>query len=212
MWIPVREPPCEKNLDETTKCTAAQLRERCNVLPNHSTGADVVYIMPIVTRPVKGGEMQKLGAGGEKGNLDQVRELVLSDASAVRRLIELCREKLRESVITERINRVLTSALEQEHHSLRLDEEIRQVWSDAKGDETDIFYSRRPIQEVVQVLRQLASTRSGPSVQQCNHKAARGNALYCKEPGEATSLPREITLPFSRHSSYEELIGLGSRF
>lgn len=60
----------------------------CSVMES-DTNADVVHIIPIITRS-DGAEIPEIGAGGGKGDLDQKEELKTVDLANAGKLMELC--------------------------------------------------------------------------------------------------------------------------
>ncbi|KAK2832001.1 hypothetical protein FQN49_006955 [Arthroderma sp. PD_2] len=81
-----------------------------------------VYITPIVTRTKEGYEIPEVGAGGGKGDLEQSHELELPDDTSFQRLIELCREQIKEPETRDMVISALSKAYQSDGKAISLDE------------------------------------------------------------------------------------------
>ncbi|EON68980.1 hypothetical protein W97_08238 [Coniosporium apollinis CBS 100218] len=159
---------------------------------------NVVWIIPIITRTPDGTEMAELGAGGGKGDLDQVHELDTADVAAVAQLMNMCATKITEPEKLQRVLRLLSSVLEEKQTRIQLGG----AGGGVDNEEGHLDLDQLPLQELVDILARLASADSDGA------EALRplGQQKRTKE------LPRTITFPYSRHSSYSELCRLVEAF
>jgi len=141
---------------------------------------DVVRIVPIVSRTEDGAELHELGIGGGKGDLNQTHVLDLQNEEILSQLRKLCAEKIIDEETLAKVDRILKTG------SSKLELELTR----REDDHPDIN-----LDELVQLL-----------IKQANEKETSENNLP-KAQG-LQDFPREITFPYSRHSSYEELCAL----
>ena len=152
-------------------------------------------LVPIVSRLKTGAEIHELGIGGGKGDLDQVHELEIADATEVDRLNELCERVLHGQNEVGSVLKLIEKATAQEQHAkrIRLDAEaVLQKMDTGNGEAS----GKISLQELVELLAQQQS-RKGQASQP-------GNPPRWHSP----VLPNEIRFPYSRHSSYQELCDL----
>lgn len=184
----VRLHSCEKGLD-------------CPILEAQSIGK-VVHIIPIVSRHANM-DIEEVGAGGGKGDLSQLHALDLSDPVIVKQLRTFCAEHLEDASIKANIEHILQEALATEQRTVPLDQ-CCEASTDPKAtfDEDAI-----PLERAITTISRLASktsslTLSGPL-----------KAMQKDLPQEDTTrLPLQITFPYSRHSSFNELRNLIKAF
>ncbi|EFR04431.1 hypothetical protein MGYG_07438 [Nannizzia gypsea CBS 118893] len=81
-----------------------------------------VYITPIVTRTKDGYEIPEIGAGGGKGDLEQSHELELPDDTTFQRLLDLCKEQIKEPGTRELVTSTLSKAYYSTGAGISLDE------------------------------------------------------------------------------------------
>lgn len=141
---------------------------------------EMVRIVPIISRTKDGRELHELGIGGGKGDLSQIHELEIQDERALRLLKELCEKKIMDEDLLTKLHQMLS-----EGKSLEL--ELKGKKEDLEGMKLD---------ELLKIL-----------IEQAQNGARTAGNRNLKKSGP-TGLPREITFPYSRHSSYSELCGL----
>lgn len=168
--------------------------ERGNACPRIDDNRDVVRILPIVTRLRDGTEIGEIGAGGGKGDLDQVHELEATDAAAIGNLMQLCATELKDPEKLLEVLAYLSKALSSDTGKLTLDAE------DLVGE----LSNNIPLTDFVELLSKI--TRRPMPMQSPPHPGHR-----IVKTGE-NALPRTITFPYSRHSSYSELCELVAAF
>lgn len=169
--------------------------ERGNACQMMDGKQDVVRILPIVTRLRDGTEIGEIGAGGGKGDLDQVHELEAADAAAIGSLMQLCATKLKDPEKLSKVLAYLSKVLSSDTGKLTLDAE------DLVGE----LSNNIPLTEFVELLSKITRCQAPPP-QSLPHPVHR----IVKTGEEA--LPRTITFPYSRHSSYSELCELIGAF
>jgi hypothetical protein len=161
--------------------------EKGTLCPFIQGNKNVVRILPIVSRLENGTEMHELGMGGGKGDLDQVHELEVNDASTLAALMHLCSSKVKDRDVLLNIfaliNKTWRITLDVQDSKLEEDE--------IKLDDLVDILSRIPAQDSFQ----------GPDYEPRLQLA-----------GGAVGLPKTITFPYSRHSSYSELCSLVQAF
>ncbi|KAL8699010.1 MAG: hypothetical protein Q9224_001598 [Gallowayella concinna] len=84
-----------------------ELGTRCSTL---ETSKNLVWITPLINRSDQG-DIPELGAGGGGGDLTQAHELELTDPQAGLKLIELCKEQIRDDAILFQTLRLVEDAL-----------------------------------------------------------------------------------------------------
>ncbi|KAJ9221110.1 hypothetical protein DTO169C6_6496 [Paecilomyces variotii] len=153
-----------------------------------------VYITPIVTRS-DNVEVPEVGAGGGGGDLYQSHELELPDESSVEQLEKLCLQHIHDPNILTRTKGALIEAFRSKKKTLSLDKY-------GLKDENDIS-----LQRLVDVLSRGQPLDTTGSTQYEDKERAAGGRTESKR-----QLPRKITFPYSRHSSYAELCELIAAF
>ncbi|KAK4542801.1 hypothetical protein LTR36_006177 [Oleoguttula mirabilis] len=168
---------------------------------------DFVRITPIISR-YKGVEMAELGAGGGQGDLDQHHDLEVGDTSLVGQLIALCATKLHGQPEHASVMEMLTSIINERVQSISLDGAVLNEDPAAIADEDEdlVFVDDLPLERLVPVLAK-ATAKSKQKLPQKNDPLSgrRRTSLTLVRPD---GLPKQITFPYSRHSSYGELCDL----
>ncbi|KAI9660767.1 MAG: hypothetical protein M1831_003459 [Alyxoria varia] len=163
----------------------------------------IVWIKPIVSRD-NGVDIEELGAGGGKGDLNQVHELDLADVTDVMQLQALCDAKITDEETRKKVSEVLERANSNLKHRLSFSangQDKGLSLDDLEEDEDGNI----PLKHVVDILQKYAVTSSSESFSKEDKKITRDS----KAPQTATlSLPKTIKFPYSRHSSYAELRNL----
>jgi DNA cross-link repair 1C protein len=145
-----------------------------------------VWIHPIITR-ASGYEMGEIGIGGGGGDLTQRPELELDNDFAIERLLSLF-GKTDASLVVE-VKRMLLAGLRSSRKAVSL--------GDMGLDREEYELS---IKELTKVLaRSIAEKRS---------EKLNGRLTDLNEYLQEHNLPKVITFPYSRHSSYAELCHL----
>lgn len=156
---------------------------------------DIVDIMPIITRH-KGVEMRELGAGGGHGDLNQNHELDLSLPTDLDMIMALCYDSVKDAEALQHIAKILEEALV-DGKRLQLDD-----FDDFKLPEDGEI----PLAMIPQIMTALARKQKAGDD---NQPAVRKRKT--SKPASA-GLPKSITFPYSRHSSYNELRELVAAF
>jgi len=166
--------------DPNVRIHSCERGTECSVIDGN---ANVVRLVPIVTRLSNGAEMQEMGIGGGQGDLDQTHELEVADAGAVVALMQLCALR-----ISNQEDLLKVYALLQSQAPLDLE-------ADLDGNKLD---------DLVDILIRMATER----------KSGLESRKYTSamESRDNTALPKEVTFPYSRHSSYSELCALVAAF
>lgn len=178
--------------------------ERGTACPVFNEVKDVVQITPIISRLKTGVEVHEIGAGGGKGDLDQVHELEVHDAAVLGQLMALCAAKIKDPQLLSSVLAMLTSAMGSEYSKIRLDAGLDNgvTLNDATLDEL-------PLQDLVDILTRLAVNILNA---ENDSKQTSSTPQTVTLPLEGRALPRTITFPYSRHASYSELCDLISAF
>lgn len=156
----------------------------CAVITNNK---NVARILPIVSRLPNGTEMHEMGIGGGKGDLDQQHELE-HDASTMASLMPYLVANIKDEDKLLKLYSFLTAS-----SRIRLDG----LDPTGKLEEDEIN-----IGEFVRLL-------SHVSVQDEGYEMVHQQS---KNPADPADLPKTITFPYSRHSSYSELCDLVEAF
>ena len=140
----------------------------------------IVRIVPIISRTEDGVELHELGIGGGKGDLNQTRVVDLKNEETLTRLREICTEKVTDEETRSKVDQILKTGL------TKLELELTQ----RKDIHQDL-----DLDDLIQLLIKQATedetlTKDRLDKQTLQH------------------LPKDITFPYSRHSSYEELCAL----
>ncbi|KAF2717878.1 hypothetical protein K431DRAFT_195009, partial [Polychaeton citri CBS 116435] len=170
--------------------------------------SEFVRITPIISR-YGGAEIAELGAGGGKGDLDQHHELEVGDQQQVGQLMALCASRLSgQPHLLKMVLEILTRSVEDDVQRIKLDHSVlaQRDHSNAVEELTELV--SLPLDRLVLALTDLVSkskyaqTDGGRDAQ----LAAQGaQANY-------NQLPKRVTFPYSRHSSYQELCHLIAAF
>ncbi|KAF2470943.1 uncharacterized protein BDR25DRAFT_334111 [Lindgomyces ingoldianus] len=148
---------------------------------DRDTDARVVHIIPIVTR-THGTEIAEVGAGGGKGDLDQIDELEAGDVEDVGKLIELCASKIKDQELLSKVVVLLQQALNEKKGRINLGMGLQK---ESQGNQDDLS-----LQTLISVLS-THIIRTNETEEQRNET---------------------IHFPYSRHSSFSELCTLVSAF
>jgi DNA cross-link repair 1C protein len=152
----------------------------------------VVTIIPVITRDHQGNEIRELGAGGGKGDLNQAQALEMQDEIVLQNLIALCSSNVEDAGTLERIKMLITSSHLSRNAHVQLESFIDPDETQ-ETDETDTSLNR----VVDQLSKMVQEPKDTPEASN-------------QEPTD--DLPRTITFPYSRHSSYSELCQLVAAF
>ncbi|KZF22039.1 hypothetical protein L228DRAFT_283232 [Xylona heveae TC161] len=156
--------------------------------------SDVVHIIPIISRLGNGLELPEVGAGGGQGDLLQVHELELSDTTAVGSLMNLCKTQVHDVEAFARVCSLISKAMLSTRQVLSLEAGLL-------NKENTI-----PLTELIELLVKEAEE------EETNNKSAENRTSDVTPKHDVKILPRRITFPYSRHSSYEELCHLVEAF
>ena len=161
---------------------------------------DFVRITPIITRH-QGVEMVELGAGGGYGDLNQQQQLEIPDQATLEKLKEFCVSKLQgQDEVLCSVLRMLSDLIAGELAPTRLDQ-IHSIFRDEAmqdvAEQAGLGLSKFVLQ-LAQVACETDQQASQPGQQD-------GLDTALPHQRRADGLPRRITFPYSRHSSYEEL-------
>lgn len=177
--------------------------ERGTLCPVIEKNPQVVSIIPIVTRLESGVEIGELGAGGGKGDLNQIHELEINDSNSVGQLMQLCSTELEDPELLSKVLYVLSSTTNETKNRILLDTSL--PGNDLHGDTS--LLRDIPLQELVSILARIATTTSLPT--DSTTQLSNTSAVVDKNH---SPLPKTITFPYSRHSSYSELCSLVRAF
>lgn len=203
----VMQPGCITN-DPGVRLHSCEKGTGCPIFSSQGrTADDVVEIVPIISRH-KGVDMAELGAGGGKGDLDQTHELdIAEDPAAVMQLLELCRERIKDRAVLEKVAKMLEASLmEQKRLAFDLPMPSTAAGPKPKDEETiEDDDAPLPLSQIVAILSHLAVS-STPTLSASNPASGVASTT------PPNTRPRTITFPYSRHSSYNELRHLVSAF
>ena len=144
----------------------------------------IVWITPIISRLDDGTEVLEIGAGGGWRDFHQTLELEQIDDPAAAKVLELCRKYLGDQNDLEEVLEQITIALQQRTLPI-------------EGFNLD----QKEKINIADFLKILANT----AIEQNTQRPPRTVAKTCQQD-------RVIHFPYSRHSSYQELRDLVSRF
>lgn len=170
----------------------------CDIL--HKAESNVVTITPIISRHA-GVEMRELGAGGGQGDLDQIHELDLSDPLAIGYLLKLCSRNIKDPAVLRQITIMLSTSLISEKGRLQLGNPDEDDENKGTILDNDLDQDAIPLDKLPAIIAELAITHRDGAVEKIK-----------QETTSKSSLPKSITFPYSRHSSYSELCCLVSAF
>src|SRR5579871_5608121 len=178
-------------LDHNTRIHSCEHGFACPII-NEFRNPNVVRIVPIISRATDGREMHEVGVGGGKGDLDLVHELEFQDSNALRMLMQRCASSIDDEKTLFSVYQMLIESSTEGRHRSRLTLLMNDV--EAVDDmELDKF---------IDIL-----------VRQANDKPIIGSMREDRASTSKTDdLPKEITFPYSRHSSYDELCALVEAF
>lgn len=148
---------------------------------------EIIDIMPIITRH-KGVDMRELGAGGGQGDLNQNHELIMYDMNEAM-IMDLCSKDLKDPALLEEIRDMLQKAFMSEDKRIQLD-----AFDEFKLPEDGHI----PLDLVPKILASLAKRKQTSAEDTLIEKSLETH-------GSPSKLPKTITFPYSRHSSYGEL-------
>lgn len=156
---------------------------------------NVVWISPIISRLEDGTELKELGAGGGWGDLYQNLGLTFDDFAALQQFGTFCQGALKGDINAEAIQKKIEESRKLRGYNLTLDglEGVLPV-DEAKN------VSLQDLKEALTKASQLLESLCQPS--------GATNAARSNKNNQA----RTIHFPYSRHSSYEELRHLVSKF
>lgn len=169
--------------------------------------SNIVFIRPIISRSVEGLVLPEIDAGGGGGDLNQVHELELNDATAVGALIELCTKEILDQKTRSNTIDLIIKAKNTQKMVVSLDT------LDFNGN-----LETMPLAELSKLLAKLVAVEDGATsliderVETPSRCVGRGRAKTLQTSSVRQELPRSIEFPYSRHSSYEELCDLVKAF
>jgi len=143
--------------------------------------AKVVHIIPIITR-ASGIEIEELGAGGGKGDMDQKEELETGGMAELRELMELCACSIPDKALLSKVLARLQEALAGNDGKLDLDLQLQKASAESQDGLS-----------LPTLISALSTTAT-------------------KSATTHRSQNRTIRFPYSRHSSYSELCELVAAF
>lgn len=186
--------------DENVRLHSCERGQPCAVLGVDKSNHQSVHIVPLVTRTKEGREIIEAGVGGGRGDLDQAQEIDLSDLSTLKQFVGLCIELLKTRDDSELHSNLiaLLSAARDRQRAIRI-EEIMQ--SHQKLDQM-------PLPDLVELLANLANQ---PDDDQSWLPSDIFKAQALKTTLE-NGLPKVISFPYSRHSSFVELCDIIAMF
>ncbi|KAH3907347.1 hypothetical protein HBH56_193530 [Parastagonospora nodorum] len=173
------QPGCLTSL-ENVRIHSCERGMGCAVM-DQDTQAKVVHIIPIITR-ASGIEIEELGAGGGKGDIDQKEELETGDMAELRKLMELCACSIPDEALLSKVLARLQEALAGNEGKLGLELQLQK----ASAESQDVL----SLPTLISALLTTA-TKNGTTDGSQN---------------------RTIRFPYSRHSSYTELCELVAAF
>ncbi|KAG9554233.1 hypothetical protein KCU71_g10045, partial [Aureobasidium melanogenum] len=187
-------PGCLTNLLEGARIHSCERGTRCEVFQN----PHVVWITPIIARH-KGYEIAEIGAGGGHGDLNQTHSLELYDLGSVQQLLAICNRALQaQPELKEPMKEWFSTLMKNGKESIDIDleilrDEVEITSQDGRLDD-EFDMDNLPIDKLVPALTRLITGKSK------------------QEEEDRIKQQRQITFPFSRHSSYLELRELVQAF
>ena len=175
-------------------------------------GKEFVRITPIISRH-EGVEMAELGAGGGQGDLNQQHELEVGDDQVVAQLMALCVETMQsQPKALSGVLEELATITKNHIRSISLDGNALAADGTEKSSEglddldaLDDLPLERLIPALTKAVEKLKMKQASPK----NARSVRSANVGSKT---ADGLPKQITFPYSRHSSYTELCYLIEAF
>ncbi len=124
--------------------------EKGNTCPIFDKKSNAVQIIPIVNRLRNGLEIPELGAGGGKGDLDQIHELELDDKGVLSQLMALCASEITTAGVREKVLGLLSSASDSQRSRIRLQADRWKAEAEvgSRGDEDGDI----PLKKLVSLL------------------------------------------------------------
>lgn len=188
--------------NQTVRLHSCERNTGCPIWdPENATG--IVTITPIIAR--QGNiEVREAGAGGGHGDLNQIHELDLTDMIAVQQLFYLCLTKIKDESVLGKIVKMLQAEIDAKRKGIQLE---------ADDEDSKLDLENIPIDELPDMLAEMA--KNGPRTKKEEDEVEVKPAV---PPTLTTStldhrpLPRQITFPYSRHSSHSELRSLVAAF
>src|ERR1700760_3226984 len=129
--------------------------------------------------------------------MDQVQELEVQDASALYMLLDLCAERVKDENVLQNITGMLMRCHKSRRARMQLEKHINEF--NLEGLSEDDMQLDRLVDVLVDMVPHQDSRESQTS----------GSSFAS---ADAKALPRTITFPYSRHSSYSELCDLVAAF
>ncbi|KAL8820313.1 MAG: hypothetical protein Q9223_001451 [Gallowayella weberi] len=93
--------------NDSVRLHSCELGTRCSTI---EASKNTIWITPLINRSEKG-DIPEVGAGGGGGDLTQMHELELTDSQAGPKLIELCKDQIRDDAILSQTIRRVENAL-----------------------------------------------------------------------------------------------------
>ncbi|EAT78512.2 hypothetical protein SNOG_14275 [Parastagonospora nodorum SN15] len=123
------QPGCLTSL-ENVRIHSCERGMGCAVM-DQDTQAKVVHIIPIITR-ASGIEIEELGAGGGKGDIDQKEELETGDMAELRKLMELCACSIPDEALLSKVLARLQEALAGNEGKLGLELQLQKASAESQ--------------------------------------------------------------------------------
>ncbi|CZR54852.1 uncharacterized protein PAC_04736 [Phialocephala subalpina] len=154
----------------------------CKIIDENNK--NIVWIRPIVTRTKDGAEMAEVGVGGGGEDLTRHPELDLNDFEQFLSLLD----KVKDPAMPE-VKKMLVAGLRAASQRISLNTISMDIGEDSLE-----------LPEILKALAQSVRERSSSRTESIESQ------------GSSNELPRVITFPYSRHSSYDELCDLVRAF
>ncbi|KXT16489.1 hypothetical protein AC579_1751 [Pseudocercospora musae] len=161
-------------------------------------GTEFVRITPVISR-YQGADMLEPGAGGGEGDLNQQHEIDLNEGLCD--LIALCAQKLStQPQLLNSLLHMLNEASCGDRHAISIALSDISIEASTLGDQQECAeladLHEMPIERLVSMLAKRVTKTGALGIS----KPPPWNECRSKD-----GLPKQITFPYSRHSSYEEL-------
>lgn len=168
--------------DENVRLHSCERGNFCSVVRN----SDVVFIQPVIAHLANGAEIAEVGVGGGGDDLERDAELGPLSPQDIEAVLALVDEKASMSKESRAKLQSLLEVAASTGRNTSLDIDIASFGEKQEAAIMDAFRS----------IGQKRNTRSDPAT----------------EASTSDPLPRKITFPYSRHSSYQELCHLVHAF